>query len=505
MITHTYDKELKLAVNSSDFEEKESVNVTLRLQDYNHKDIKVIKDTTSIENSVARYPFVIKDLVEEAKLDQVKYVKGWIDTDGNEKLTYDEEVKLKLDNGYKVRIIFKASESDRFINEFESLDLTKIKINLYDLKDHKKVKDLHDKVIGNIKYIKNEENKDKEGFIYELPMRYAQGAYALEFILEDKSVFFPIQYALQNSNTTISSLHKIKERSIPFSCHDSFLFQDEQSREEYIDIVVTLGVNIIIECEAQGASNAYLKQGDEMRTAVVPMTYKSKYYTEDTGKEDFEPNHDRINENEEFPSTKEIAQEHYPSLTIQRANSNFEEFLDPGKKIKDDNDGTIKLHKDGSINFKIVNYRKSIYTGDEHHRLTGDLHVGNVIYDEIQFPIRTEIEEKKFVHTEYIESRVYVLLEVKGVNYFFQKSTKDSEIIFYERNDIASIQDIPLYKEKTEKTKDFYRYSYANSLNQIVYLHLGFDGKEITYRDIIVDNISFNEDGTFKSIIKDKK
>ena len=483
MITHTYDKELKLAVNSSDFEEKESVNVTLRLQDYNHKDIKVIKDTTSIENSVARYPFVIKDLVEEAKLDQVKYVKGWIDTDGNEKLTYDEEVKLKLDNGYKIRIIFKASESDRFINEFESLDLTKIKINLYDLKDHKKVKDLHDQVIGNIKYIKNEENKDKEGFIYELPMRYAQGAYALEFILEDKSVFFPIQYALQNSNTTISSLHKIKERSIPFGCHDSFLFQDEQSREEYIDIVVTLGVNIIIECEAQGASNAYLKQGDEMRTAVVPMIYKSKYYTEDTGKEDFEPNHDRINENEEFPSTKEIIEKHFPSLTIQRANSNFEEFLNNNL---------------GSIDFKVVNYRKYIYTGDKKHCLNGDGWMeGSRAQRKHHEPFETGVEEKNFVHTEYIKQRVFILLEVQEKNYLLNKKnifkTQLAEIISFEKL-IKQFNYNAIYiADDKAETKDK-----VSDVHQ-TFIHLAFDGKELKVKEILLEQVKDNK-GTLELI-----
>ncbi|WP_428737057.1 hypothetical protein [Sulfurimonas sp.] len=503
MITHSYDKEIKLSVNSFDFDEGENVNVTLKLQDFNEQDVKVITDTTSIKNSVAKYPFVIKDLIDEVKLDQVKYVKGWIDTNGDGKLSYDEEVKLKVDNGYKIRLIFKAAQSDIFIDKFESLDLSNLNVSLYDLKDQEHVKDLHEHSVGMVEYTKNEQNKAKEGFLFELPLRYAGGAYKLEFTYKEKSVLFPIEFALHTKDKALTSLHKIKNNSIQLMCNDSNLFQDEQSREEYIDITVTLGVNIIIDCTSQGASNTHLFQKDEMRTVVVPMTYKSKYYTQDTGKEDFEPNGERTKENAEFPSTKEITQEHYPSLTIQRANSNFEEFLDPGKKIKDDNDGTIQLDKDGSINFKIVNYRKSIYTGDKKHQLNGDGWMeGPRGKRKHHKPFETGIEEKKFVHTEYIESRIYVLLEVKGVNYLFTKDPEIEKILFKKEDGITSIQDIPLYKKKTERIKDLYRYSYANSLNQIIYLHLGFDGKEITYKDTIVDNISFKDDGTFKSIIE---
>ncbi|WP_428746135.1 hypothetical protein [Sulfurimonas sp.] len=83
---------------------------------------------------------------------------------------------------------------------------------------------------------------------------------------------------------------------------------------------------------------------------------KNPYYTN----KKLEPNGERTKENAEFPSTKEITQEHYPSLTIQRANSNFEEFL---------NTTEVGI---GSIDFKVVNYRKFIYTGDKKHCLNGD-------------------------------------------------------------------------------------------------------------------------------------
>ncbi|QFR50373.1 hypothetical protein FJR48_11805 [Sulfurimonas lithotrophica] len=96
------EQNIVLRVDADGFKNSDNINVKLTLLDKDEKELGVKEDTTAIENEIGKYPFIIKDIAEELNIEdmnQIKYIKGWIDTDGDGKVDYDEEVMLEVGNG----------------------------------------------------------------------------------------------------------------------------------------------------------------------------------------------------------------------------------------------------------------------------------------------------------------------------------------------------------------------------------------------------------------------
>ena len=99
-------------------------------------------------------------------------------------------------------------------------------------------------------------------------------------------------------------------------------------------------------------------------------------------------------------------------------------------------------------------------------------------------PFTTGVE-KEFFHTEFIENKVFVMLESGGKQYLFNE-----EYIFIKQDkSIKTLKDLLIYK---------YEYIYDSELHsstQLIFIHLKFDGKKLEYKDAIIDSTKFNKKG----------
>jgi hypothetical protein len=99
--TYKVDEKATLKVLARNFEKGETIKGSLTLLDKNEVELgKKEFDITVDSDFFARYEFVTKDIADELglKLVDVKYVKGWMDSNGDGKYSrgYDQEVVMKI-------------------------------------------------------------------------------------------------------------------------------------------------------------------------------------------------------------------------------------------------------------------------------------------------------------------------------------------------------------------------------------------------------------------------
>ncbi len=96
MSNYTVKNNLKLKVNAHNFKDGESIKVRLTLLDENKKELGKKEDKAKVQNKKASYPFITEDIAKSLsiKSEDIIYVKGWMDSDGNDKIGYNEEVLI---------------------------------------------------------------------------------------------------------------------------------------------------------------------------------------------------------------------------------------------------------------------------------------------------------------------------------------------------------------------------------------------------------------------------
>lgn len=85
MSNSSITEEFSLEAVTTGFESNETLNVEIELWDKDEKKLKKKKDTVSIDSKgIADYTFKIEDITSDTKIiDNVKYITGWIDADGD--------------------------------------------------------------------------------------------------------------------------------------------------------------------------------------------------------------------------------------------------------------------------------------------------------------------------------------------------------------------------------------------------------------------------------------
>jgi len=377
--------------------------------------------------------------------------------------------------GVKIRLIFRGAESDKFIDDFDSLDMSGMGFRLersnIDLTVKEKIEDLGE--------VHSKKDSPFNGYIYELRKEYEVGQYILEILnnKEKKSLFF-IKSAYIDCKASTNMKNIVTNRkaiTIPKT-----IFSTRYIVDEYLNIVIELALNIRINCDMEGASEPIIyKKDNSKKSLVVPLDYGNiKEYL------------DGEVEKDELQGFYNVASRDYPNvddtnLIIERKSPNFKDFFS-----KDD----------GSIGFKVVNYRKDIYTGNDENILQGgDLSmnvatglvadVGSLISDKLArkiVPFTTGVETE-FFHTEFIENKVFVMLESGGKNYLFHQSGN-----FEFLDNVKELKDLKISEEQKV-------YHIDHKSIQLIFIHLKFDGKKLEHKDAIIDSIKFDDKGTPKS------
>lgn len=122
----TIDKKLSLKVDAIGFEKGDTAIVRIQLFNIvNKKEEKLItKDfDVTIENSQFAYYFTIIDFCKEHEVDikKVKYIKGWIDTDGEVDRDYDDKVEYEVTSCYCNRD-FTVNEVKNIVKELRKTE-----------------------------------------------------------------------------------------------------------------------------------------------------------------------------------------------------------------------------------------------------------------------------------------------------------------------------------------------------------------------------------------------
>jgi len=340
----------------------------------------------------------------------------------------------------KIKLIFRGAESDAFINEMKgSISLKDTGLDVQ--KGFAKQSLEGTNALGSLSW---ETVGSSEGFVYALTKEYTKGTYFFKMQGNSSSLYFMKDFYMLCSKGEGKRL-RVVDGLVGISANQ---FQDKYLHQEggqnYLYIVVEIGLNIAINCELEGASESLIHQKSDRKSLVVPLDYKSGYYDKDFSK--------------------------HPKYVVARADGRFENFLSK---------------EDGSIGFKAVNYRKDIYTGDKNHRLTGDAFAGPVPLAGIPVAFKTGVSPKYF-HSEFIENKVFVMLECDGKLYLFHQSNG-----FEKLRKIKTLKDLKINEDKN-------LYDIRHKSIQLIFVHLKFDGKKLEYKDIIIDSTKFDETGNSK-------
>ena len=337
----------------------------------------------------------------------------------------------------KIKLIFRGAESDPFINDMKgsiSLEDTALDVQ----KGFAKQSLEGTNALGSLSW---ESVGSSEGFVYALTKKYTKGSYLFKMKGKGSSLYFMKDYYMLCAKGE-DKRHRIFDGLVGISANqfqDKFLHQE--GGQNYLYIVVEIGLNIAINCELEGASEDFIPQKFDRKSLVVPLGYKSGYYDKDFSK--------------------------YPKYVVSRGDNRFHHFLD---------------ENDGSIGFKTVNYRKDIYTGDKNHHLSGDMYV---LGERFLSPFKTGVSPKYF-HAEFIENKVFVMLECNGKQYLFNKS-----------NDFQLLDDVKTFKDlEISEYKNLYDILHKSI--QLIFVHLQHDGKKLEYKDILIDSTRFDETGNSK-------
>lgn len=108
------NEEIKLKVVARNYKDKEKINVKLTFLDENKKELGIKKDVSHVKDYKAIYPFVIENIAKEKGInsEDIAYVKGWMDADGDGKIDYGEEVILEIEEiEEKITIIVELPHS----------------------------------------------------------------------------------------------------------------------------------------------------------------------------------------------------------------------------------------------------------------------------------------------------------------------------------------------------------------------------------------------------------
>jgi len=335
----------------------------------------------------------------------------------------------KEDCTAKIRLIFKGASSDIFIDDFDFIDISGMSFKLKFNEDIKEEKE----DLGELK----EKETSVGALTYKLKQKYEKNHYTLN--ISNKDFKNPLLY-IKNTYLYCSTL-KDGENLIYYKdslhIYKHFFSSKYIDNEGYINIVIELALNIRINCEMEGASEDLIEQGDKRESCIVPLSYKSGYYTTDKGR--------------------------YPDNVIARSSRQFSKFRGG----------------DDTIGFKAVNYRPHLYTGIN-HTLSGST-------------FKTKLE-KKYYHSELIESKVYVLLEVKNQFYQFMAYTSEFSKL---RKEINTIDGFKSYL-KEDKEKKFQIYKDKLQLKQFIFIFMQFDGKALTFKEVAIDKVDFTNSGQLK-------
>lgn len=112
--TYKLNEEIKLKVVARNYKDKEKINVKLTFLDENKKELGIKKDVSHVKDYKAIYPFVIENIAKEKGInsEDIAYVKGWMDADGDGKIDYGEEVILEIEEiEEKITIIVELPHS----------------------------------------------------------------------------------------------------------------------------------------------------------------------------------------------------------------------------------------------------------------------------------------------------------------------------------------------------------------------------------------------------------
>ncbi len=114
MSKYTLKDNLKLKVDAHNFKDGESIKVRLTLLDENKKELGKKEDKAKVQNKKAIYPFITEDIAKSLsiKSEDVIYVKGWMDSDGDDKIGYNEEVLIDfIEEEVKITVIVELPHS----------------------------------------------------------------------------------------------------------------------------------------------------------------------------------------------------------------------------------------------------------------------------------------------------------------------------------------------------------------------------------------------------------
>ena len=131
---------INITVDAISFNDGEKLAMKLTLLDINNKELKVKDTSIEVKNSVASYQLEVNALAKELSVDnleEIKYVKAWIDAngDGSVDVDYDEHLLIevvKRKGTLRMGLFFDGTGNDQYIEE----EFTNVK-KLFDLYPNK--------------------------------------------------------------------------------------------------------------------------------------------------------------------------------------------------------------------------------------------------------------------------------------------------------------------------------------------------------------------------------
>ena len=116
------NEEVKLKVVARNYKDNEKINVKLTFLDENKKELGIKEDVSYVKDYKAIYPFIIENVAKEKGInpDNIAYVKGWMDADGDGKIDYGEEVWLEVEIRIDPNKLFLSQKGIDFLKAYES-------------------------------------------------------------------------------------------------------------------------------------------------------------------------------------------------------------------------------------------------------------------------------------------------------------------------------------------------------------------------------------------------
>lgn len=89
---------IKLEADTANFKDGETVKTRVTLMDSDKKVLGVENDKDTVKKNHVKYVFKVKDLANKLNIskDKIKYIKGWIDADGDGIVEYEEEFEIEM-------------------------------------------------------------------------------------------------------------------------------------------------------------------------------------------------------------------------------------------------------------------------------------------------------------------------------------------------------------------------------------------------------------------------